>query len=127
MNPDTKPPGLLTFLTFTFNRHFFTGFLVAFGLFIAVNVSSYFFTHNLPNPKSGTPDAYEVGFPKIFWVVGLPFEKEPKSNPRELIHPGFYWRPLLADIAVLFACSFMVGDLYQKRKARRESRQPTRD
>ena len=125
MNPDTKPSGLPTFLTFTFNRHFFTGFFVAFGLFIAVNVSSYFFTHNLPNPKSGTPNAYEVGFPKIFWVVGLPFaQSSERSNP-DLLYPGFYWRSLLADIAVLYACSFIVGDLVQKRKARREMRQPS--
>ncbi len=123
MNPDTKPSGLLTF---TFNRHFFTGFLVAFGLLIAVNVSSYFFTHNPPDPKSGTPDAYEVGFPKTFWVVGLPFaQSSERSNP-DLLYPGFYWRSLLANIAVLFACSFIVGDLIQKRKARGESRQPSR-
>ncbi len=117
-----KPNGLLTV---TFNRHFFTGFLVAFGFLIAVNVSSYFFTHNPPDPKSGTPNAYEIGFPKTFWVVGLPYAQGPKYSNQDLLYPGFYWRPLLADIAVLFACSFIVGDLYQKRKARRESRQPS--
>ena len=122
MNPDTKPPGLLTF---AFNRRFFTGFFVAFGLLIAVNVSSYFFTHNPPDPKSGTPNAYEVGFPKTFWVVGLPFSQSSKSSKQDLLYPGFYWRSLLADIAVLLACSFIVGDLFQKRKARRESRQPS--
>lgn len=122
MNPDIKPSWLLTF---TFNRHFFTGFVFAFVLMIAINVSSYFFTHNLPNSKSGTPEAYEVGFPKIFWVVGLPFAQGPEYSNQNLLYPGFYWRPLLADIAVLFVVSFIVGDLYQKRKARRESRQPS--
>ena len=123
MNPDTTPPGLLTF---TFNRHFFTGFFVASGLLIAINVSSYFFTHNPADSRSRTPDAYEVGFPKTFWVVGLPYAQGPISSNRDLLYPGFYWRPLLADIAVLLACSFIAGDLYQKRKARRQSRRPSR-
>ena len=122
MNPDIKPSGPLTF---TFNRHFFTGFVVAFVLLIAINVSSYFFTHNPPVSKSGTPEAYEVGFPKIFWVVGLPYAQGRKSERQVLLYPGFYWRPFLADTAVLFALSFVVGDLYQKRKARRQSRQPS--
>ncbi len=124
MNPATKPPGLLSF---TINRQFFTGFLAAFVLMIGINVSSYFFTHNLADPKARTPDAYEVGFPKIFWVVGLPFPQGPKSEPLVLLYPGFYWGALLTDIAVLFGASFIVGDLVQKRKARKESQQQSHE